>query len=103
MANDRRETHWWSDGEAQFVYTERPADARRFEAWFGPATTVGRVGGVPRSWKWDGLAKDAMRLRRRVRRVHPASESVLAKQKLNLERAREAQRSTRGVAAEKPL
>ena len=84
---DRRETHVWFDGETWSVYTERTHDRNRFVGWFGPPTTEGRDGETAR---WEGLPKDAVRVRRKARRPSKSpSESQV--------RARSAFRATRAA------
>jgi hypothetical protein len=68
---DRRETHTWFDGERWNLYTERGADMRRFEAWFGSPSRRGRDGEVA---FWDDLPPDAVRLHRK-RRVAPSASA----------------------------
>lgn len=62
---DRRETHFWTDGQTAHLYSERAADIRRFEEWIGPPTRRGRGGACAH---WDDLPGDALRIRRKVQR-----------------------------------
>lgn len=63
---NRGETHVWFDGEFWFIYTERLAEIRRFEGWFGAPTRRGRDNAVA---YWDSLPKDSLRIRRRRKAV----------------------------------
>lgn len=58
------ESHAWYDG-TWHLYTERPADARRWTAWFGHAHTIGRHNGTPRSWRWHDLPANLLRVAKR--------------------------------------
>ena len=60
---DCRETHAWFDGEHWTIYTERPAEARRFAKWFGQARVTSRdKDGKPRAWTWAKLPARSMRV-----------------------------------------
>lgn len=64
MAN-RLETHVYFFGEGWNIYTERPADIRRFTDWYGKPTRLGREGACA---SWEGLSPDALRIRRKAKR-----------------------------------
>jgi hypothetical protein len=77
--SDRRETHAWFDGEWH-VYTERPADARRFEKWLGkPDPGYGKGGGPRQVWWWRSRPANSLTIRkRRVGSGRPPSPAALA-------------------------
>ena len=66
MAN-RLESHYYFDGEFWSIYTERAADIRRFEEWFGKPTRESRPGasGEGTCAAWSGIPGNDLRLRRR--------------------------------------
>ncbi len=75
MSGDVRETHVWFDGSTWFVYSERAADRRRFERWFGPPARIGRNGATAH-WKLPG---DALAVRRKARRApNPPTEKQVS-------------------------
>jgi len=69
----RGETHAWLDGEHWHLYSERPADIRRFTLWFGPPSRRGREGACAH---WDELPMDAVRVRKKHKRAPAAAPSA---------------------------
>lgn len=80
MANGRQETHVWFDGESWMVYSERRADIARFTKWLGTPTRYSRSETVA---AWDGVDRDALRIRRKAKRgsraVSPATLEALSR------------------------
>lgn len=71
-----RETHVWFDGACWHVYTERPADARRFTRILGPADPRSHgAKGEREVWWWRDRPRDSLRVNAK-RRV---SESQVAR------------------------
>jgi hypothetical protein len=83
---DVRETHAWYDGEGWHLYTERRADARKFERWLGPPTRRGRGGECA---AWDGIPPDVLSIRRKPRRGSKSTspKAVSALQRWNAARS----------------
>lgn len=92
---DIRETHVWFDGEHWHVYTERPADARRFGKLLGkpdPGYGPGPLGQKREVWWWRSRPKDSLRVGARRRVVISESEKSARRDRLSAHRAASARR-----------